>query len=62
MAGPEGIRGRELERVERSFLLAAGLSVYCYRKWDKGKTFGWGFVFLLVREAVDMRGRLKGAS
>ena len=25
MAGPESIRGRELERVERSFLLAAGL-------------------------------------
>ena len=24
MAGPESIRGRELERVERSFLLAAG--------------------------------------
>ena len=25
MAGPESMRGRELERVERSFLLAAGL-------------------------------------
>ena len=29
MAGPEGMRGRELERIERSFLLAAGLSVRC---------------------------------
>ena len=25
MTGPESMRGRELERVERSFLLAAGL-------------------------------------
>ena len=25
MAGPESMRGRELERVERRFLLAAGL-------------------------------------
>ena len=31
-AGTESMRGRELERVERSFLLAAGLSVWAAKK------------------------------
>ena len=41
MAGPEGMRGRELERVERSFLLAAGLSVWCSQENEiRGRLLG----------------------
>ena len=32
VAGTESMRGRELERVERGFLLAAGLSVWAAKK------------------------------
>ena len=59
----ESMRGRELERVERGFLLATGLSVWCSQDNEiRGRLLGGVLSFFWVCEPVDLRGRLKGAS